>query len=448
MGTIYSSAHTVIVWLGLRGPNTDQAMRSITALRKRVSKIGNDFIRTSRLQSYGLPDRHDPAWQGIGDLYTRKWFRRLWVVQEFALAKRVAMLCGLLYADGQEFSLLAEALNASRLCYVANKDRGYFGNDVDGFDALMFLKTVRDSVRGVISFHLLSVLNHACQYKTSEAVDKVYAILGLMNSRLRKTIKVDYSPQSRRQFWKLYIDVGHLVFSELPDLSLLVTVSSKDQHAEIPSWCPNYNRRLETYIFRQHHYQAGGSTIELQDFPHIASSLDRKRITLRGLVVDQVTDVLQSSWQFYRNKQEIGVQKAYIKAREWIENCQLLRKGEPRRIQAMDESLMRCLTAGITKDPTWHVPDKEELERNFALLMTLLHLEEHNETTVDEHLSKTQLAQVQALLTAIESACSGRKFFSTSNGLTGVGDGLIQPGDKICVFWACKMPLVLRKEPS
>lgn len=161
-------------------------------------------------------------------------------------------------------------------------------------------------------------------------------------------------------------------------------------------------------------------------------------------MVDQVTEVLQSPWQFCRNQREIGFQKAYFEALEWIGNSQLLRKGAPVRIQTMDESLMRCLTAGITKHPTGHVPDKEELERSFALLITFLHLKKEDQT-IYHHLNKTQLRD---LLTAMNSACYGRKIFSTSNGLVGLGDRLTQPGDNICVFRTCKMPLVLRKEPS
>jgi hypothetical protein len=93
-----------------------------------------------------------------------------------------------------------------------------------------------------------------------------------------------------------------------------------------------------------------------------------------------------------------------------------------------------------------HVPDKKELGGKFALLNTYLRPKEFQDS--GQHLNDTQMGQVTSILNAMESACSGRKLFRTSNDLIGIGPRLIQPGDKICVFRTCKMPLVLRKEPE
>jgi hypothetical protein len=42
---------------------------------------------------------------------------------------------------------------------------------------------------------------------------------------------------------------------------------------------------------------------------------------------------------------------------------------------------------------------------------------------------------------------SGRKFFVTSGGFSGLGP-LLQPGDSCCILLGCRMPLVIRPDPS
>jgi hypothetical protein len=48
--------------------------------------------------------------------------------------------------------------------------------------------------------------------------------------------------------------------------------------------------------------------------------------------------------------------------------------------------------------------------------------------------------------TAARVACTGRVFFTTSRGLTGVGPRKIQPGDTVVVLFGARVPYVLRRK--
>lgn len=45
-------------------------------------------------QRYGLPPKTDRRWTALRALYRRPWFRRIWIMQEFALPKDLVTICG------------------------------------------------------------------------------------------------------------------------------------------------------------------------------------------------------------------------------------------------------------------------------------------------------------------------------------------------------------------
>lgn len=98
MGEIYSKASEVIVWLGEEDSETrdtvDLVMMISQAARVRDSE-GNLVHRKGvgylgykdrdRLQAIGLPFVEEEQWRMIMRFYERRWFERLWVVQEIAM---------------------------------------------------------------------------------------------------------------------------------------------------------------------------------------------------------------------------------------------------------------------------------------------------------------------------------------------------------------------------
>lgn len=41
-----------------------------------------------------LPPPHDARWRSVGNLFARPWFSRIWIIQEFVLAREAVLLCG------------------------------------------------------------------------------------------------------------------------------------------------------------------------------------------------------------------------------------------------------------------------------------------------------------------------------------------------------------------
>jgi hypothetical protein len=97
MGQIYETAISVIVWLGPEDSRDCRAFELVRAIENRVSGA---TIRTSKENPDILEaleaDKNIPAdgWTHLGVLFSRPYFKRLWVIQEVAKAKSAAVLCG------------------------------------------------------------------------------------------------------------------------------------------------------------------------------------------------------------------------------------------------------------------------------------------------------------------------------------------------------------------
>lgn len=116
MADIYRAARRVIVDLGEVSPDMDlaldlmekwwwkhlwggvklpdgQPVKPRLAAKLMGLKMPDRQLR-ERFEGEELPGRDDPQWQAVGRFFDRPWFRRLWVVQEFLLARDVSLVCG------------------------------------------------------------------------------------------------------------------------------------------------------------------------------------------------------------------------------------------------------------------------------------------------------------------------------------------------------------------
>ncbi|KAF3048289.1 hypothetical protein E8E12_011631 [Didymella heteroderae] len=122
MAKIYKKAEEVIAWLGESGDNSDEAMNLLRrwglafteeGVRSRmdVDTLLFTMQNPKKLKGF-LSNIEDPfshrAWLALGVLFKRVYWSRLWIVQEFVLAKKVTLVCGTPSANGND--LLMEHL--------------------------------------------------------------------------------------------------------------------------------------------------------------------------------------------------------------------------------------------------------------------------------------------------------------------------------------------------
>lgn len=85
MGLIYEFAKSVLVWLGETSSDSPVGMRVLR------------YFATEERPRHGAPWQTLPpdlVRKGLQDIMDRPWFKRLWVVQEIGLSRRVTLQCG------------------------------------------------------------------------------------------------------------------------------------------------------------------------------------------------------------------------------------------------------------------------------------------------------------------------------------------------------------------
>jgi hypothetical protein len=123
MGQIYSTAQITIIWLG----RDDAFSRPGVEVLQEISQIKfpGDAIplmkQQSRvrlyqreLKSHGLRKFNEEEWLSVYALLSRSWFRRAWILQELALARRIFIMSGPLIMDWPMFALSCTILEKSK----------------------------------------------------------------------------------------------------------------------------------------------------------------------------------------------------------------------------------------------------------------------------------------------------------------------------------------------
>lgn len=106
MDQIYKRAAQVDIWLGEADGNSVQVVGLVAGIGNLWKSVKEDIAagRTitflskvgdnTALTSYGLPPWTNDIWIDSFKLFRRSWFRRVWIIQENALAKKTWVLLG------------------------------------------------------------------------------------------------------------------------------------------------------------------------------------------------------------------------------------------------------------------------------------------------------------------------------------------------------------------
>lgn len=91
MDEIFHGASQVVIWLGVGSESSDRAMDFIQATRK--ARISSHTWDAQMHWTEGF-DTDDPPAIGLRGLFSRRYWSRLWVVQEIMVARHPMVLCG------------------------------------------------------------------------------------------------------------------------------------------------------------------------------------------------------------------------------------------------------------------------------------------------------------------------------------------------------------------
>ena len=297
MGRIYGGCAEVLGWLGPAGAHSPSLMALLSKLSRSsvLDKIvigatyeyGRDMRRALGHQGRAAEvvsaeverDEHElgrlvhrvcrnPPLKGVLDVFSRPWFRRMWIVQEACLPTRITLMCG---RDSCSMDDLAKLDYIFSVWAGISADRLAAENGISAYDMISFLSRIlpirkaiiRGSGDGSISggaeltsrslgaAELVMAFNAAngatakrvadTKFRATDARDCIYGLLGLVGAGngAAPSIVPDYN----KSVSEVFIEFAALAVRDNVDLLLYAQPERKTMR-DLPSWVPEWSSEL------------------------------------------------------------------------------------------------------------------------------------------------------------------------------------------------------------
>ncbi|EFQ31238.1 HET domain-containing protein [Colletotrichum graminicola M1.001] len=196
MKDIFSTAHLVIAWIGLEEGNVDLLFDYLRGLKHTSRRERNHYLRSQK-RKFAFKDAR---W-----LVTRSYWSRIWIVQEFTLARELCVLCGpsaISWAALQQFRPfgISQQTNLGFKHLSKQENHHSIKKHVENCRELSKLRRSWQTDPKRLSFtdtlgarpRLTRLLVFSKDYHCTDPRDRVYGLLGLTETEGEDRIPADY----------------------------------------------------------------------------------------------------------------------------------------------------------------------------------------------------------------------------------------------------------------
>jgi hypothetical protein len=192
MGSIYSKAEQVIIWLGEATYDTDYVMYYMKQLEEESVKHASDDQHRQEISHKQWvdiwsavirdlrPDQRGLLVDGLQSLLHRNWFKRVWVIQETGNARAANIVCGSKSISASIFALMPSLLQITPDLHCQSI--------ID-----IMPGSLRDSSWWAKKRDLYTMLGKFRNSEATDPRDKIYALLGISSDTCdTDLLKADY----------------------------------------------------------------------------------------------------------------------------------------------------------------------------------------------------------------------------------------------------------------
>lgn len=296
MRHVYAKATGVAIWVGEEDEASAGALDFVNECAERWAKDGRPSGATNK-DGEPNPFQHVAAFnkgpvKGLLELVRRRWFSRVWVIQEVALASdRATIHVGRKTAKWTDFAAVCTWCVESGIAIYAPS----------ALEKTQMLGWAGDQAKKTPNpkEDLLPLLSRFRVFDATDPKDKLYGLCGLADASSGENpyIRIDYS-KTRNEVYKDFA-LTHL--RQNANLDIL-SVPRMQESSGLPSWVPMwhvYDHAKSLVIeFKEkaQHWEAGGKLA-----PCVQLRNDDKELGLKGFVVDTI-EIVGDAWK----RQDIG----------------------------------------------------------------------------------------------------------------------------------------------
>jgi len=462
MDTIFCDAEHVIAWLGSVGKGSDLVMDLLSVIGSDVDEekgwevnelddesfqsiIHKSFVNF--IPAFANSKTIEMISTAFHQFCKRPYWRRLWIIQEFAVASKLDIMCGNLSIPSYKLRYALDVI-ARILYYLEDlEETDESSKLVEAGHAITqaFTSSASSYMEGVVTrrhryqsshpgenplfYVLISSLVLECDYnhpECSDPRDRIFAMLGLADDALEFDEFPDYTMSCKDIYTKAtkkFLDQGHID---------ILSYCRFPRANSMPTWIPDWRLPIlkpNTYIPTpvNHAFSASRETLSQQKISYRGTEW----VTLKGVFVDEVKE-FGSTW-----------------SPNWLER---LDPGDTLKYLAE-------IKAFTVKSPRIS-PGSEDVETARIAIADFANSGNSNESTealtcyrrlVNEFsltVSWTQQDRtkyVEPWYNRAMRLLHSRRPFISSAGLVGLAPSYVETGDMICIFLGGNVPYLLRK---
>lgn len=180
MAAIYQCAKNVYAWLGEDLEVQEKALPMIEHIFRTMPTGIDKFIDTSfggfnkcfTFKGFGDVD----AWRAVTKLFINPYWSRVWIIQELAFSKEdVQLICG---TKTMPFSHLIRTVNLLKKFKIEHFEGSSYLSHID------HIHRIRSRLEAGEPISLVEAMIRSSKSESSEKLDRIYALLGLVSSSL------------------------------------------------------------------------------------------------------------------------------------------------------------------------------------------------------------------------------------------------------------------------
>lgn len=238
MEHIYRHAHDVICWLGKESDDTDRAVDFIKLLNRTIRQ---QIYSVEEIRSMFQQDRYRPHWAAVTSFYQRRWWTRIWTLQEYAIPASLSFWCGTrslsryavegaLMAGDQCSALAFKGLPAFRHGFNRRK-----------VQRLYDLGRQKPATHKSSSMSLVALAAYSSCFEATDDRDRLYGVRALAADAF--LLSVDYAlsvDEVYLRFVKSFVEHYKCL-----DIICFASIYSASPGSLLPSWVPDWRTTID-----------------------------------------------------------------------------------------------------------------------------------------------------------------------------------------------------------
>jgi hypothetical protein len=445
MKDIYEKASEVVIWLGA----SDETMLAMSFIRKIwhfwvrlvevLGKTESTVLDTCQSDLAVLFDEYYSAvdfrpLDSFRQLLLRKWFERVWVIQEATTPLNIKILqCGDVTLSWDALIITAKFIS---YLMVRLDLQAYFAAvqplDNQGLRRLFNMEKQRQSPQ--IFANLLETLANYRYFHAIDPKDKIYALRGLATGLAVDELLPDYS----LDFQDVYVQAAKYFILKQASFDCLGFCKFSLRDTNLPSWVPDWSNPgrshpLAKYETKKTHdseprhiyHITAVPTALFADQSRTPNILNDRILVVSGFCVDVIHEVKQCNILEPSDTRADSIM-GWILGRE----ADIYKLTE----ETIGQAFSQTLVADVAKNGRF---------RSRGCSISLDYWQSVS-NFIEPPLDHKYRQEWGSLL----FASSGRSLLLSRHGYMGLGDDDIEPGDHICVFHGAFVLYVLRPKGS